>query len=204
MPEPLTYFGLNCTLKRSPSESSTEVLLSEITRRLDERGAQGSSERVVDHDVRFGISSDEGGGDGWPALRRKILDADVFVLATPIWMGHPSSVAQMVLERVDAFLSEEDDLGRPIAYDRVATVGVVGNEDGAHHVGAELFQGLDDVGFTIPAGGMTYWVGEAMHQTDFKDLSPLPEKTLDTADQMVDNALHLASLLRADPYPKRS
>lgn len=200
--EPITYFGLNCTLKPSPHESSTQVLLSEITQRLHDRGARGSSERVVDHGVRFGVASDEGDGDGWPALRRRILDANVFVLATPIWMGHPASVAQMVLERVDAFLGEEDGRGRPIAYDRVAIVGVVGNEDGAHHVGAELFQGLDDVGFTIPAGGMTYWVGEAMHKTDFKDLSPRPEKTLQTADQMVDNALHLAKLLRADPYPK--
>jgi multimeric flavodoxin WrbA len=199
--EPLTYLGLNCTLKRSPADSSTQVLLSQITHRLEQGGARGGSERVVDHGVKFGITSDEGDGDGWPALRRRILDAQIFVLATPIWLGHPASVAQIVLERLDAFISEEDDRGRPIAYDRVAIVGVVGNEDGAHHVGAELFQGLDDVGFTIPAGGMTYWVGEAMHQVDFKDLSPLPEKTLQTADQMVHNALHLASLLRADPYP---
>jgi len=41
--------------------------------------------------------------------------------------------------------------GRMIASDRVAIVGVVGNEDGAHHVGAEVFQGLNDVGFTLAA-----------------------------------------------------
>jgi len=199
--EPLHYFGLNCTLKASPKESSTDVLLGEITDRLEKAGALGSTERVVDHDVRFGVTSDEGGGDGWPALRNKILDADILVVGTPIWMGHPASVTQMVLERLDAFLGEEDDKGRMISYDSVAIVGVVGNEDGAHHVGAEVFQGLNDVGFTLPAGAMTYWVGEAMHKTDFKDLSPLPEKTLETADQMVTNAVHLAEILRAAPYP---
>ena len=47
----------------------------------------------------------------------------------------------------------------------------VGNEDGAHHVAAELYQGLADVGFTIPASAQTYWVGEAMQGTDYKDLT---------------------------------
>jgi len=85
--------------------------------------------------------------------------------ATPIWLGHPSSVAQRVLERLDAELSETDENGLPCLYNKVATVD---NEDGAHKVSADLFQALDDVGFTIPAGGVTYWVDEAMHGTDFK------------------------------------
>ena len=86
------------------------------------------------------------------ATPRQILDAELFVLATPIWMGHPSSNAQRVLERLDAFLGEKDDTDQFATVDRVALVAVVGNEDGAHHVGAELFQGLNDVGFTIPTG----------------------------------------------------
>jgi hypothetical protein len=34
------------------------------------------------------------------------------VLSTPIWLGHPSSVAQRVLEQLDGELSETDDEGR--------------------------------------------------------------------------------------------
>jgi multimeric flavodoxin WrbA len=200
-PAPLQYFGLNCTLKRSPSASSAGVLLGHITDRLEQRGARGSVERVADRDIRFGVTSDEGDGDEWPELRTKILDADIFVLVTPIWLGHPSSVCQMVLERLDAFLGEQDDEGRMIAYNRVAIVGVVGNEDGAHHVGAELFQGLNDVGFTLPAEAMTYWVGEAMQGTDFKDLDPPPQKTLESAEQTAKNAIYLADLVRTSPYP---
>ena len=201
MSDDLSYFGISCTLKPSPARSSSVLLLDEIARRLDDAGCTGSTERVTDHDVRFGVTSDEGDGDGWPALRARILAADLFVGTTPIWLGHPSSVCQMVMERLDAFLGEEDDRGRTISYDKVALVGVVGNEDGAHHVGAEIFQGLNDVGFTLAAGAMTYWVGEAMHTTDFQDVSPLPEKTLSTADTMVRNAVHLARRLRAEPYP---
>jgi Multimeric flavodoxin WrbA len=84
--------------------------------------------RVAGSDVLAGVSSDEGDGDGWPDIRREILAADLFVLGTPVWMGHPSSYAQRVLERLDAFLGETASDGRPIALDRVALVALVGNE----------------------------------------------------------------------------
>ena len=197
----MKYVALNCTLKRSPEPSSTDDLLGHITEMLEEGGASGSIRRVVDLDIAYGVTSDEGDGDEWPLLRREILQADILVFGTPIWLGHPASVTQLVLERMDAFLGETDDQGRMITADKVAIVAVVGNEDGAHHVGAELFQGLNDVGFTIPANGMTYWVGEAMHKTDFKDVQPPPEKTIDAARTMVRNALHLATALQSSGYP---
>ena len=92
------------------------------------------------------------------------------MFGTPIWLGQPSSIAKRVTERMDAFLGETDDRGRMVSFDRVALVAVVGNEDGAHHVSAELYQALNDVGFTLPANAVTYWVGEAMGSTDYKDL----------------------------------
>ena len=134
-------------------------------------------------------------------MRQKILDADIFVLGTPIWMGHPSSHVQRVLKRLDAFLGETDPDGRMVSLDRVAIVAVVGNEDGAHHVAAELFQGLSDVGFTIAASGMTYWVGEAMHKTDYKGLPSGSDKTDQATRSAAANAAHLARLLPNAPYP---
>jgi hypothetical protein len=71
-----------------------------------------------------------------------------------------------VLERLDAMLSEQDDQGRPVAYNRVAGVVVTGNEDGAHHVISETTGALIDVGFTIPGQAWTYWnkgPGRARH-----------------------------------------
>jgi multimeric flavodoxin WrbA len=123
------------------------------------------------------------------------------LIGTPIWMGQPSSIAKRVCERLDAFLGETDDQNRTPAYGKVAAVAVVGNEDGAHHVSAELFQALADVGFTIPAGGPTYWVGEAMGSTDFKDLDEVPEKVSGSNRMLVKNTVHLARLLSADSYP---
>ena len=112
-----------------------------------------------------------------------------------------SVTGKMVLERLDAELGETDDQGRMLTTGKVAAVAVVGNEDGAHHVSAEVYQALSDVGFTIPANGVTYWVGEAMQSTDYQDLDPEPEKTAATTATLASNAAHLAALLKAAPYP---
>lgn len=198
----LSAFALNCSLKASTEASSTDKLIGEVLAALADHGVSSAGTvRVTDRDVRPGVSSDEGDGDEWPVLRQQILDADIFVLGTPIWMGHPSSHAQRVLERLDAFLGETAPDGRMVSVDRVAIVAVVGNEDGAHHVAAELFQALNDVGFTIPASGMTYWVGEAMHKTDYKDLPSGSEKTDQATKTAAANAAHLAGLLADRAYP---
>ncbi len=193
---------LNCSLKGGSQPSSTDNLLADVATEFEAHGVEVSKPiRVVDRDVKAGVTSDEGKGDEWPEIRQAILDSQILVLGTPIWMGQPSSVAKRVLERMDAFLGETDDAGRMVSYGRVSIVAVVGNEDGAHHVSAELYQVLSDVGFTIPANGVTYWVGEAMHSTDYKDLDRTPEKTASTTAAAVRNAVHLARLLAADQYP---
>jgi len=198
---PLRALALNCTLKASPAPSSTDRMIGVLADALAAHHIETDTIRVVDHDVRPGVESDEGLGDGWPAIRERIVGSDILIIATPIWMGAPSSVAKRVAERLDAFLGETDDLGRTPAYGKVALVAVVGNEDGAHHTSAELYQWLGDVGFTIPANAVVYWVGEAMGSTDFADLDDVPDKTLSTAKQMASNAAHLATLLKAEQYP---
>jgi hypothetical protein len=131
----------------------------------------------------------------------RVLASDILVVGTPIWLGQPSSVAKRVLERMDAFLGERDDAGRMVSAGRVAVAAVVGNEDGAHHVTAELYQALVDVGFSIPASGGTYWVGEAMGSVDYKDLDPKPDKIVNQNALVARHAAHLARLLRDSPYP---
>jgi multimeric flavodoxin WrbA len=130
-----------------------------------------------------------------------VIDADILVVGTPIWLGQPSSVAKRVLERMDAFLGETDARGRMPSYGKVALAVVVGNEDGAHHTAAELFQALTEVGFTIPAGGVTYWVGEAMGQKEYKDFSKPPKAVAAWTPMLASNAAHLARLLKKKSYP---
>ncbi|MBB4138726.1 flavodoxin family protein [Microbacterium invictum] len=197
----ITAFTISCSLKSSPAESSSELLGRQIGEELSKLGVEGGSARAVDHEILAGVEADMGEGDEWPALRQKVLDADILVFVTPTWMGQPSSIAQRVLERLDAELSETDDEGRPILFDKVALVGVVGNEDGAHHIVGILFQALNDVGFTIPAQGCVYWNGEAMQTTDYKDLDATPEAVSSAMSTAVSGAVHLARSLRNQGYP---
>lgn len=197
----LRALALNCTLKPSPAVSSTDRMIGVLADALAVHGISTETIRVADHDVKPGVSSDEGPGDGWPSIRQRILDCDILVLATPVWLGAPSSVAKRVVERMDAFLGETDDLGRMPSYSKVALTAVVGNEDGAHRSSADLYQWLADVGFTIPANAVVYWVGEAMGSTDFGDLDEVPDKTRSTAKQTASNAAHLAQVLQANPFP---
>lgn len=159
---PLTAIALNATLKSSNGKaSSTDRMIGLIGDALRKEGVDLTETiRLADHDIKPGVTSDEGEGDSWPAIRAKIVAADVLVFGTPIWMGQPSSIAKRVCERMDAFLSETDEAGRTPAYGKVVIVGIVGNEDGAHHSSAELFQALNDVGWTIPPAAACYWVGE--------------------------------------------
>ena len=176
-------------------------MLSHITEAFAGHDVAVELVRAVDHDIKPGVMSDEGPGDAWPALRRKVLDSQILLIGTPIWMGQPSSVCKRVLERMDAFLEEKDDAGRMISFGRVAVVAVVGNEDGAHHVSAELYQALNDVGFTISAGGCAYWVGQAMGDVNYKDLDHRPRKVTEAINTMVRNAAHLARALARSNYP---
>jgi multimeric flavodoxin WrbA len=198
---PLRALGLVCTLKPSPAPSSSSVILEQLFEPMRAQGVECETVRMVDHAVAPGVEADMGDGDQWPEIRRRILAADILVLGTPTWVGHMSSIAQRVLERLDAELSETDAEGRPILFGRVAAAVVLGNEDGAHKITADIFQALNDVGFTLPAQSGTYWNGEAMNTVDYKDLEDTPEPTAQATATLARNCAHLARALAADPYP---
>ncbi|HYN98159.1 MAG TPA: flavodoxin family protein [Actinomycetota bacterium] len=148
---------LNCSLKATPDESNTEVLAGVLVQELLTHGIRTESIRVADLNLVPGVSTDMGEGDDWPSIHSKLLDSEILIFATPTWLGHPSSIAQRVLERMDAMISETAENGLPVAYNRVAGMVVTGNEDGAHQVISHVAQGLIDIGYTVPGQAWTYW-----------------------------------------------
>jgi multimeric flavodoxin WrbA len=194
---------LNCTLKRSPQESSGGSLSEVVMSALREEGVQTDAIRLADHQIDPGVVSEAvSDGDEWPALRERILAAEILVVATPTWLGQPSSVSKRALERMDAFLSETyDDGATPIAFNRVAGVVVVGNEDGAHHCISEISGALIDIGYTIPGQAWTYWNkgpgpgDEQWLTTDEREWS------ITTGRTAARNLLAVARALQADPIP---
>jgi multimeric flavodoxin WrbA len=197
----LTAIALNCSLK-AEGPSNTDVLLRQVLDELESHDVSTDLVRVAAHNVAPGVLSEaQGPGDEWPALRERVLAADIVILGTPVWLGNPSSICRRVLERMDGLLSETDDAGRMIAMDKVGGVVVTGNEDGAHNIIAQCYQGLADVGFTIPTNAATYWVGEAMQPVDYGDLDETPASVASTTRMMASNLVHVARMLKEHPYP---
>jgi multimeric flavodoxin WrbA len=190
---------LNCTLKKSPDSSNTDQLAQVVIDELRSRQVDVRTFRVVDHNVPPGVVTDLGEGDDWPTIHDELLRAEILVVATPTWVGHPSSVAQRVLERMDAMISETDDEDRPVAYNRVAGVVVTGNEDGAHHVISEIAGGLGDIGYTIPGQAWTYWNRGPGPGPSFSETEEGHEWSAKTGRAMAANLCAVAVALAKNP-----
>ncbi|MEV4319991.1 flavodoxin family protein [Actinocrispum sp. NPDC049592] len=190
---------LNCTLKRSPEESNTDKLAAVVAAGLRDKGARVDTYRVVDHHVVPGVVTDAGDGDQWPQLHDALVQAEILVVATPTWVGHPSSVAQRVLERMDAMISETGDDGQPVAYNKVAGVVVTGNEDGAHHVISEIAGALGDIGYTIPGQAWTYWNMGPGPGPSYADTDHGHQWSHKTAATMANNLYGVAAALQSMP-----
>jgi multimeric flavodoxin WrbA len=191
---------INCTLKRSPDLSNTEALARVVAERLEKDGVDVEIVRAVDLAIEPGVISEPvRAGDAWPGVHDKLLDAEILVMASPTWLGRPSSVAQRVLERMDALMSETDDEGRPVAYNRVAGVVVTGNEDGAHHVISEISGALADIGYTVPGQAWTYWHLGPGPGPDYLDDEQGRDWSHRTGRAMAANLYGVASALAARP-----
>lgn len=194
---------LNCTLKKSPEVSNTEAFIANAEKIFRELGVATESVRVVDHRVKFGVTSNEEDGDEWPDILEKIKQCEILIIATPVWRGDRSSVAKMVAERLDGIWMEADEKnGQYISYNKVGGVMVDGNEDGAKKAISSICFDLSEHGFTVPVNSMAYFVGKA---------GPGPAYIEAKGDSyfftnrmlylMVHNLVHLAKVLKANPYP---
>ena len=193
---------LNCTLKKSPAVSNTQALMDIVIETMEGLDVGCESIRVVDHNIPFGVTSDEGDGDEWPQILEKIIAADILIIGMPIWFGVRSSVAQLVIERLDGTYTSTNEVGQYPLYNTVAGVVVTGNEDGAHDCSATTLFNLSHLGCTIPPNADTYWVGEAGPGPSFIEANGAEHPyTRKTAGWMAHNVVHLARMLKERPIP---
>lgn len=192
---------INCTLKADPQTSNTEALLRELMEVMKDRGVECHLIRAVDYDLKPGVTSDEGEGDAWPEIRERILQSDILVIGTPIWLGKLSSVAQRVMERMDGLLSETNEKGQLPLYNKVAGCVVTGNEDGAQHTSGMILHDLMQIGATIPPNVNCYWVGEAGPGPSYIEAGTKSEYTKRLVQYTAHNLVHFAEMLARSPIP---
>lgn len=192
---------LNCTLKPTPQDSNTAELASHVTDAMRGHGVDVDEIRVVDLDVKPGVETDMGEGDAWPRIHDLLTSAEILVIASPTWVGKPSSVAQRVLERMDGMITEKSDDGTYVAYNRVAGVVCTGNEDGAHHVITEISGALIDIGYTVPGQSWTYWNRGPGPGPSWADTDEGHEWSISTGRTMAANLVAVATALQKHPMP---
>ena len=209
---------VNCTLKKSPQSSHTQSLIEVSKAILKKEKVKIDEIRFIDHQVATGVYPDmtEHGWDTdeWPALSKRIMDADILIVGTPIWLGEKSSEAQKLIERLYAMSSQTNDKGQYVFYGKVGGCIVTGNEDGVKHCAMGLLYSLQHVGYSIPPQADCGYIGEVGPGPSYGDTEWKGEK-LDTpvgfdsdftnrnTTFMTYNLLHLALMLKANKgYPK--
>ncbi|PRO66565.1 flavodoxin family protein [Alkalicoccus urumqiensis] len=192
---------LNGSLKNSSEPSHTSALFQHVTGWLEKKDVAVEEVRVADYNVKFGMEPDLGDGDEWPLIMEKVMEADIVVVGTPIWIGEKSSVATLTMERLYASSSETNEKGQGIYYNKIGAAVVTGNEDGAKESAKSILYGLAHIGFTVPPNVDAYWVGEAGPGPSFMDTAQDNEFTLKNAKVLAHNVYHFARLLKDHPIP---
>lgn len=204
----LTAVILNCSLKRDASESHTQLLLNRVAGIMRTEGVDVEIVHMLEHRVGFGMVTDTttlgDDRDDWPGIHAKIMDADILVIGTPIWLGTKSSVATLAIERLYAYSGETNEHGQYLYYGKVGGCVVTGNEDGVKACSMETLYALSHIGYTIPPQADCGWLGEigpGPSYGDTPDGADVPagfdsEFTNKNATMMTWNLMHAAKMLK--------
>ncbi|WP_299604562.1 NAD(P)H-dependent oxidoreductase [uncultured Aquimarina sp.] len=156
---------INCTLKDSSKQSHTEGLMKVSMDIMKSENVSVEYLRLVDYEIAYGLMPDmkeEGKEkDDWPEIYQKVMEADIVVIGTPIWLGEKSSVAAKLIERLYGMSGEMNDKGQYIYYGKVGGCVITGNEDGIKHCAMGILYALQHLGFSIPPQADCGWIGEA-------------------------------------------
>jgi multimeric flavodoxin WrbA len=148
---PLQAVFLLGTLKNADEISHTEALSNLLTEKLTSHGVQSEIIRLAAYNIPPGTQNDMEEGDEWPKIFRKLIAADIIILATPIWWGSYSSLIQRAIERMDTIRGGEfRKTGTSPLHNKVGGVVITGGEDGAEYCIGHLCMFMAWVGLSIP------------------------------------------------------
>lgn len=198
----LTAIYFNGTLTKSPDPSHTDRLIAVSTAIMEKQGIKTEVIRTIDHDIATGVYPDmrEHGweSDEWPEIYKKVMAADILVIAGPIWLGDNSSQTKKLIERLYACSGELNDKGQSAFYGRVGGCLITGNEDGIKHCAMNILYSLQHLGYAVPPQADAGWIGEAGPGPSYGDdgVGFDNDFTNRNTTFMTWNMLHLARMIK--------
>jgi multimeric flavodoxin WrbA len=199
----LTALFINTSLKRSGETSHTQTLMDVAIAIMEAQGVKTTTLRAADLDIPPGVQPDMTGhgwdSDGWPAVQKQVMAADILVIGTPIWLGDKSSICTRVIERLYGYSGKLNDKGQWAYYGRVGGCIVTGNEDGIKHCAMNILYSLQHLGYVIPPQADAGWIGEAGPGPSYGDDGKVGldnEFTQRNTTFMAWNLMHLARMLK--------
>ncbi len=204
----LTALYVNCSLKHEARDSHTMKLINRSAGIMRSVGVNVDIVHALGHRIGVGMVKDttEIGDDrdDWPALQERVMAADILVIGTPIWLGVPSSVSALVIERMYAYSGDRNDKGQYLYYGKAGGCIVTGNEDGVKACSKIVLYALQHIGYTIPPQADCGWIGEAGPGPSYGDViegADAPagydnEFTNKNTTIMTWNLMHLGRMLR--------
>jgi len=203
----LTALFINCSIKKDKTGSHTQRLMNRAAGVMEHEGVSVEHIYALDHQIAFGMIKDgaeEGQKDEWPEIQKKIMQADILVIGTPIWLGEKSSVATLVIERMYAYSGDRNTKDQYLYYGKTGGCVVTGNEDGIKHCARDILYALQHIGYVIPPQADCGWIGEAGPGPSYGDVvegSKTPvgydnDFTNRNATFMAWNLMHMARMLK--------
>lgn len=183
--------------------SHTQGLMNLSANIMKKEGVEVEHLRFVDHNVAFGVYHDmtEHGvsHDDWPELWKKVDDADILIIGSPIWLGEKSSVATLLIERLYGESGRRNEDGQYYFYGKAGGCLITGNEDGVKHCSMSILYALQHIGYSIPPQADAGWIGEVGPGPSYMDEESNARNndfTNRNTTFMTYNLLHLASMLK--------
>lgn len=183
-----------CSLKIDSAESNTRVLADYFVSLMQKQGVECEvfymAEQHKNYDPGVDVNNNAGEPDAMTQLMSAVIAADMFVIATPIWWGLHSSLAQAIVERFTYFDDWAIQNNLNALYGKTFGVIVTGSNDGVQHIMGNLYNFAVNLGFTIPPDSYVSYLGDGGSDI-LKD-----QETVDTAQRFARNLTLWSKLLK--------
>ena len=167
-------FAASCAVNESHTAKMADTIAEAIAKKAEAAGESVSYECMTGADVRIdycrsctscfrkGICPLDS-VDGCGELKRKILDCDIFLFGSPVYLWSMSGIAKSLLDRISYWTHRFELIGKPCV--------VFSSTDTSHgpEVAEELGRLLSFTGAVIVNGGCSTYKGAEQDPDDIAD-----------------------------------